>query len=114
MLDIIKDRLRADGLTCYDAAEKIGECRAPYVICYDGGLEVQPGTKGMLGRHSYEVVCLTPFDQVDALPRREARARALLRAIPGLTLSSTGGTGVEQTFKARAVSMVYYTTERIC
>lgn len=48
MLEAIKEKLRAAGLTVYDFAEKIGTCKAPYVVVYDSGVEVTPGTKGMV------------------------------------------------------------------
>ena len=31
MLEAIKEKLRAAGLTVYDFAEKIGTCKAPYM-----------------------------------------------------------------------------------
>ena len=80
MLDTIKASLRASGLTVYDSAEKIGECRAPYVVCYDAGVEVTPKTKGMLGQQIYEVVCLVPYGDVEGLPALEKRVRELERA----------------------------------
>ena len=39
MLEAIKEKLRAAGLTVYDFAEKIGTCKAPYVVVYDSGVE---------------------------------------------------------------------------
>ncbi len=112
MLNQIKALLRGSGLTVYDSAEKIGECRAPYVVAYDHGFEAQPGTKGLLGKHVYEVVCLTPYADVDGLPRLEARVRQALLDVSGLRLASTGGTGVEQTYQARAVALTYTISER--
>lgn len=114
MLNQIKALLRGGGLTVYDSAEKLGECRAPYVVAYDQGFEAQPGTKGMLGKHVYEVVCMVPYTDVEGLPRLEARVRALLQNVSGLRLASTGGTGIEQTYQARAVAITYTTSERAC
>lgn len=113
MLDQIKDALRADGLTVYDSAEEIGACKAPYVVCYDHGVEAQAGTKGLLGKHIYEVVCLVPYTDVSGLPALESRVRGLLREITGLRFSSSTGTGVEQTYQARALALTYTTTERL-
>lgn len=107
MLDTIKASLRASGLTVYDSAEKVGECRAPYVVCYDAGVEVAPKTKGMLGQQVYEVVCLTPYGDVDGLPALEKQVREILRDIPGLHQTSSAGTGIEQTFQARAIALRY-------
>lgn len=107
MLDTIKASLRASGLTVYDSAEKVGECRAPYVVCYDAGVEVAPKTKGMLGQQVYEVVCLTPYGDVDGLPALEKQVREILRDIPGLHQTSSAGTGIEQTFQARASALRY-------
>lgn len=113
MLEAIKTGLRDSGLTVYDFAEKIGVCKAPYVVVYDGGVEVIPGTKGMYGRHTYEVVCLTPYTDVSGLAHLEARVRRIMSAFRQLRLSSTGGTGVEQNYQARAVSLVYTSAERM-
>ena len=95
MLEAIKEKLRAAGLTVYDFAEKIGTC------------------KGMYGRHTYEVACLTPYTDVDGLAALERRVRQAMQALPGLRLSSSGGTGVEQTYQARAMSLAYVSTERL-
>lgn len=113
LLEVIKQTLRSDGLSVYDFAEKVGTCKAPYVVVYDGGVEVTPGTKGMYGAHAYEVVCLTPYGDVAGLHSLEAQVRGAMRAMPQLRLSSSGGTGVEQTYQARAVSLVYVNTERM-
>lgn len=113
MLEAIKEKLRAAGLTVYDFAEKIGTCKAPYVVVYDSGVEVTPGTKGMYGRHTYEVACLTPYTDVDGLAALEQRVRQAMHTLPGLRLSSSGGTGVEQTYQARAMSLAYVSTERL-
>lgn len=113
MLEAIKEKLRAAGLTVYDFAEKIGTCKAPYVVVYDSGVEVTSGTKGMYGRHTYEVACLTPYTDVDGLAALERRVRQAMHALPGLRLSSSGGTGVEQTYQARAMSLAYVSTERL-
>lgn len=107
MLDTIKASLRASGLTVYDSAEKVGECRAPYVVCYDAGVEVTPKTKGMLGQQIYEVVCLVPYGDVEGLPALEKQVREILRDIPGLHQTSSAGTGIEQTFQARASALRY-------
>lgn len=112
MLGRIKALLRDGGLTVYDSAEKVGECKAPYVVAYDHGFEAQAGTKGMLGKHVYEVVCLTPYADVDGLPQLESRVRSLLADVDGLRLSATGGTGIEQTYQARAVAITYTVCER--
>lgn len=113
MLDQIKDTLRLGSLTVYDSAEKIDICKAPYVVCYDHGVEAQPGTKGMLGKHIYEVVCLVPYTDVSGLPALEGRVRGLLREVPGLRFTASGGTGVEQTYQARALALTYTTCERL-
>lgn len=107
MLDTIKAALRGAGLTVYDAAEKINECRAPYVVAYDHGVSEQPGTKGLLGRRVYEIVALVPYADTDGLPKLEKQVRETLRGIPSLRFSSSGGTGVEETFKARACALTY-------
>lgn len=83
MLEAIKEKLRAAGLTVYDFAEKIGTCKAPYVVVYDSGVEVTPGTKGMYGRHTYEVACLTPYTDVDGLAALERRVRQAMHAPAG-------------------------------
>lgn len=113
MLETIKAALRKVGLTVYDSAEKIGECRAPYVVCYDAGVEITPGTKGMLGQQLYEVVCLTPYTDTEGLPRLEKQARAALRGIPGLHQYSSAGTGIEQSFQARACALRYAIPRRM-
>lgn len=113
MLETIKETLRTAGLTVYDSAEKVGECRAPYVVCYDGGVEVQPRTKGMLGQQLYEVVCLVPYEDVDGLPALADRVREVLRALPGLHQSAGAGTGIEQTFLARASALRYAVAKRL-
>ena len=113
MINQIKNTLRADGLTVYDSAEEIGTCKAPYVVCYDHGVEAQPGTKGLLGKHIYEVVCLVPYTDVSGLPALEGRVRGLLREVPGLRFTASGGTGVKQTYQARALALTYTTSERL-
>lgn len=49
---------------------------------------------------------------MDGLPRLEARVRQALLDVSGLRLASTGGTGVEQTYQARAVALTYTISER--
>ena len=109
MLETIKGCIRAAGCVCYDTAEKIDVCKSPYVVCYDHGVEVLPRTKGMLGSQVYEVVCLTPFDDVKSLPVMADTVKRALKTLDaqGLRLSSSSGTGIEETFKARAVSLSY-------
>lgn len=113
MLEQMKQLLKAAGLTVYDSVEKVGECRAPYVVCYDNGTEVQPGTKGMFGRHLYEVMCLTPYAQVAALAALEKQVRGVLKSVQGLMFSSSTGTGAEPNYKARAISLTYAEMERL-
>lgn len=113
MLERMKEALKDAGLTVYDSVEKVGECRAPYVVCYDNGVEVQPGTKGMFGRHLYEIMCLTPYAQVDALAALETQVRELMKQVTGIRLSGTSGTGAEANYKARAISLTYAAMERL-
>lgn len=113
LLEAIKQTLRSGGLNVYDFAEKLGTCKTPYVVVYDAGVKVAPGSKGMYGTHAYEVVCLTPYGDVAGLHSLEAQVRGAMRAMPQLRLSSSGGTGVEQTYQARAVSLIYVSTERM-
>lgn len=113
MLETIKEALRNAGLTVYDSAEEIGSCKAPYVVCYDHGAEAQAGTKGMLGKHVYEVVCLVPYTDVSGLPQLESQVRSLLRGVNGLRFVASSGTGVEQTFQARATALTYQVAERL-
>ena len=113
MLDAIKAALRAAGLTVYDSAEKVGECRSPYVVCYDAGVEVQPRTKGMLGQQLFEIVCLVPYEDTVGLPVLVAKAQEAVRGISGLHQSSGAGTGIEQTFLARASALRYAIPKRL-
>lgn len=113
MLDKIKDCLRAKELVVYDSAEKIDTCKSPYVVVYDHGEEALPGTKGMLGRRVFEVVALVPYTSVEDLPKLTATVRASLKSLPMLQFSASSGTGVEETFKARACAMTYYIATRL-
>lgn len=113
MLETIKATLRAAGLAVYDYAEKAGTCKAAYVVVYDGGVEITPGSKGMYGRHSYEAVCLAPYGDVDGLAALASRVRLALEALPQLRLSAAGPAGVEQPYQARSLSLTYATMERI-
>lgn len=113
MLEQIKETLRGGGLTVYDSTEEIGECRAPCLVAYDHGIEAQTGTKGLLGRHTYEVACLAPSTGTADLPALESQARQLLRQLPGMRFASSSGAEAEQTLQARKLVMTYTTCERL-
>ncbi len=113
MLDTIKTVLREAGITVYDCAEMLGECRAPYVAAYDHGITVQKGTKGLLGKHSYDVICLAPYTDVQGLPALVSRVGEVLGGIEGLRYEGSDGTETVQSSQARSETLHYATLERL-
>lgn len=113
MLDTIKAVLREAGITVYDCAEMLGECRAPYVAAYDHGTVAQKGTKGLLGKHSYDVMCLVPYMDVQGLPALTGRVDEALQTVKGLRYEGSDGTEAVQNSQARSVTLHYTAMERL-
>lgn len=113
MLDTLKTVLREAGITVYDCAEMLGECHAPYVAAYDHGIKVQEGTKGLLGKHSYDVMCLAPYTDVQGLPALVSRVNAALHGVEGLRYEGSNGTETVQSSQARSQTLHYSTLERL-
>lgn len=113
MLDTIKAVLREAGITVYDCAEMLGECCAPYVAAYDHGTMAQKGTKGLLGKHRYDVMCLTPYTDVQGLPALVSKVGEALRGVDGLHYEGSDGTVTVQNSQARSETLHYVTLERL-
>lgn len=113
MLDTIKAVLREAGITVYDCAEMLGECHAPYVAAYDHGVKVQESTKGLLGKHSYDVMCLTPYTDVQGLPKLVRGVTGALHGVGGLRYEGSNGTETVQSSQARSETLHYSTLERL-
>lgn len=113
MLDTIKAVLREAGITVYDCAEMLGECHAPYTVAYDHGTMAQKGTKGLLGKHSYDVMCLVPYTDVKGLPTLVSRVGEALNSVKGLRYEGSDGTQAVQNSQARSETLHYATLERL-
>jgi len=113
LLDTIKAVLREAGITVYDCAEMLGECRAPYVAAYDHGIKVQESTKGLLGKHCYDVMCLAPYTDVQGLPALISRVNEALRTVEGLRFAGSDGAETVQSSKARSETLHYAALERL-
>jgi len=114
MYDPIKAAIKAAGYPCYDPSTNIVEVKAAYAVVHDNGTQPQPGTKGMLGYQIFEIVCLVPTDKQSLLPTMLDAVKLALKALPNLKYTGdTAPTGVEATFSAASMSMIYQLPRRL-
>lgn len=95
-------------MPCYDPGVQIGEVKAAYCVIHDAGIKVQENTGGRLGQQLWEIVVLVPINDQPELDNWCKQVKAQLSAIP--RLKDTGEdapTGLEETFKGAAKSLIY-------
>lgn len=105
-LDTIKATLTGAGVATYEVAQKVGQVNAAYCVVRELGTREQPGTRGMLGWRTYEVICLVPAKAPEEMPALIGRVKQALAALP-LRYAGEGETGVEETFLGIGKSMMY-------
>ncbi len=98
------DALQAAGLEARVPANAVGECKAPYLVVQDGG--VQPTGK-TTGRRMILIHALVPNNQPGKLPTLLANARMAMRAVPSLRITATGEETVDDDLKAIRASLTY-------
>jgi len=112
MYDKIEAAIKGAGIAVYPPATEIGEVKSPYAVVHDMGTVPKPGSKGMLGQHLYEILCLVPVSQQRDLSGMVKRVRAALR--PLASLQSTGDSqptnGLAPNFKGASMSLIYAAT----
>ncbi len=104
----LRNALLAAGITCYPPAQKLGKCLAPYCVVVENQTAPMAGSRGMLGQKLYEVICLVPTAQPDALDPLMDAVRDALKILPALRYTGDAdATGVDETFVALARSLIY-------
>ena len=96
-------------------ATVIGEIKAPYVVVHDMGTVPAPGSKGMLGQHLYEVICLAPVAKQKELSGMVAQVRTALAPFSSLkyTGDSQPTSALLPDYKGASMSTIYSTTCRL-
>lgn len=92
----------------------MGKCAAPYTVVHDMGTVPKPGSKGLLGTHVFEIVCLVPTALPGALDALTAKVREGMKAVPRLRYTGEAQpTGIESTYDAVSMSLIYQMPMRI-
>lgn len=106
MLDRIKAVLQSAGIAVYDPGVKIGECKQSYAVARSLGVETLPGSKGLLGRRTYEVLLVVPLARQSELAAMAESVKAAMASLP-LRLSSVTDQDLEQAYRAAGCSLIY-------
>lgn len=95
-------------LPCYDPGAKIGVVKAAYAVVMDAGTTPQPGTNGMLGQKTYEIVILVPLDKQNELDDWIVEIRKALAGISNLKYTGEcEPSSIEQEFRGAAKSLLF-------
>lgn len=114
MYSKIKAALTAAGIPCYDPGTQGGKCQAPYAVCHDMGTTPMAGTKGMLGKQLYEIICFVPYQKQAMLHDLVTSVKAALAPITPLKWTGEQApTGIESTYEAASMSLLYQVPKRL-
>lgn len=96
--------LRAAGLDARKPANYAGECKAPYLVVQDGG--VQGYTKSTCKR-AVALYAYAPYTQPQRLEELIASAKAAMEAAPALRLAAREEEQVDDAYKALTAKLTY-------
>jgi hypothetical protein len=108
--DQIEAVLKGANFSVYPPATRLGKITAPYVVIHDMGTMPIEGSRGLLGRHLYEIVCMQPSAQSKDLPAMVDAVRTAMRDhLPRLrdTGDAQPTTGFSPDFDGAAMSVIY-------
>lgn len=104
LFDRAYSALAGAGLPVYHAAEKTGQCRAAYLVVYDGGMIPASRATG------YRVIGVAAFAPIGKRDEIEPMLRAADAALKPLKLrprGSPGAEGIDDAFRAHTQSTEY-------